>query len=220
LEPRLGNRVVKVNCQAIEFAKRDECDNLWPMTAQLPISTSPQTAKLTARDFWLLADAGAFEGFVKTELIEGEIQVVNAVHSRHAKTHATLTGELGMALRRLDSSLILLSTPSTALSDDSIPEPDIAIASKAEGKAVSGADILLAVEISDTTLDYDLGRKMRLYARHGIPEYWVVDVDGKRILRHSGPGDDGYQVCDEVAFGAPLEAVTMAGLLVETARLG
>jgi Uma2 family endonuclease len=220
LEPRLGNRVVKVNRQAIEFAKRDECDNLWPMTAQLPISTSPQTAKLTARDFWLLADAGAFEGFVKTELIEGEIQVVNAVHSRHAKAHATLTGELGMALRKLESSFILLSTPSTALSDDSIPEPDIAIASKAEGKAVSGADILLAVEISDTTLDHDLGRKMRLYARHGIPEYWVVDVDGKRILRHSGPGSDGYQVCDEVAFGAPLEAVTMAGLVVETGRLG
>jgi Uma2 family endonuclease len=209
--------VAKVNCAAIEFAKRDECDNLWPMTAQLPISTSPQTAKLTARDFWLLADAGAFEGFVKTELIEGEIQVVNAVHSRHAKAHATLTGELFAALK--DRSLILLSTPSTALSDDSIPEPDIAIASKAEGKAVNGADILLAVEISDTTLAYDLGRKMRLYARHGIPEYWVVDVDGKRILRHSEPGDGGYHVCDEVAFGGPLEAVTIAGLAVETGRL-
>jgi Uma2 family endonuclease len=196
------------------------------MTAQLPISTSPQTAKLTARDFWLLADAGAFEGFVKTELIEGEIQVVNAVHSRHAKAHATLTGELFAALK--DRPLILLSTPSTALSDDSIPESDIAVASKAEGKAVSGADILLAVEISDTTLAveisdttlaYDLGRKMRLYARHGIAEYWVVDIEGKRILRHSGPGDDGYRMCDEVAFGAPLAAVTIAGLAVETGRL-
>lgn len=190
------------------------------MTAQLPISTSPQTAKLTARDFWLLADAGAFEGFVKTELIEGEIQVVNAVHSRHAKAHATLTVELGMALRKLASPLILLSTPSTALSDDSIPEPDIAIASKAEGKAVSGADILLAVEISDTTLAYDLSRKMRLYARHAIPEYWVVDIEGKRVLRHSEPGDSGYQVCDEVPFGAPLAVATIAGLVVETGQLG
>ena len=211
--------MAKVNCEAIEFANSRECDNLWRMTAQLPISTSPQTAKLTARDFWLLADAGAFQGFVKTELIEGEIQVVNAVHSRHAKAHATLTVEIGMALRKLGTPLILLSTPSTALSDDSIPEPDIAIASKAEGKAVSGADILLAVEISDTTLAYDLGRKMRLYARHGITEYWVVDIEGKRILRHSGPEDDGYRVCDEGAFGGPLEAVTIAGLVVETGRL-
>lgn len=190
------------------------------MTAQLPISTSPQTAKLTARDFWLLAGAGAFEGFVKTELIEGEIQVVNSVHSRHARAQATLTVEIGIALRKLATPLILLSTPSTALSDDSIPEPDIAIATKAEGKAVSGADILLTVEISDTTLDYDLGRKMRLYARHGIAEYWVVDIEGKRILRHSAPAQGGYALCDEVAFGAPLAAVTIEGLVVETGRLG
>ena len=189
------------------------------MTAQLPISTSPQTAKLTARDFWLLADAGAFEGFVKTELIEGEIQVVNAVHSRHAKAHATLTVELGMALRKLESSFILLSTPSTVLSDDSIPEPDIAIARKADGKAVSGADILLAVEISDTTLDYDLGRKMRLYARHGIPEYCVVDVDGRVIHQHWAPGEGGYAEYRKIAFGEDVTAETLAGVLVETIRL-
>jgi Uma2 family endonuclease len=219
LKPRLGNHAVKVNCWAIEFANSQECDNLWFMTAQLPISTSPQTAKLTARDFWLLADAGAFEGFVKTELIEGEIQVVNAVHSRHAKAHAALTVELGLALDKLDSQLILLSTPSTALSDDSIPEPDIAIASKAEGKAVDGADILLAVEISDTTLDHDLGRKMRLYARHGIPEYWVVDVEGGVIHQHWAPGDSGYAEKREIAFGVDVMMGTLLGFVVGTARL-
>jgi hypothetical protein len=51
-----------------------------------------------------------------------------------------------------------------------VPEPDIAIAVRASGKIVEGAHVLLAVEISDTTLDEDLSRNMRLYAAHGIPD--------------------------------------------------
>jgi Uma2 family endonuclease len=189
------------------------------MTVQLPISTSPQPVKLCARDFWLLADAGAFEGFVKAELIEGEIQVVNAVHSRHARAHAVFTVEVGLALRKLKSSLILLSTPSTALSDDSVPEPDIAIASKAEGKAVEGSEILLAIEISDTTLAFDMGRKLRLYARHGAPEYWVVDVEGRAIHQFWGPSAEGYTERRAVSFGDEVAAETIAGLVVETGGL-
>jgi Uma2 family endonuclease len=184
------------------------------MTVQLPISTSPQPVKLSARDFWVLADAGAFEGFVKTELIEGEIQVVNAVHSLHARAHAVFTGELYTALK--GSPLILLSTPSTALSDDSIPEPDIAIASKAEGKAVEGSDILLAIEISDTTLAFDMGRKLRLYARHGVPEYWVVDVEGRAVHQFWGPSAEGYAERRAVAFGDEVESETIVGLVAET----
>jgi Uma2 family endonuclease len=73
--------------------------------------------------------------------------------------------------------------------------------------------------MSNTTLDYGLDHKMRLYARHGIPEYWMGDIEGKRVFRPSRPGEGGYRVCDEVAFGAALEAVTIAGLAVETGRL-
>jgi Uma2 family endonuclease len=80
--------------------------------------------------------------------------------------------------------------------------------------------VRLLIEVSDSTLNIDLGRKADLYAKHGIPEYWVVDIEGKRILRHSGPGEGGYRVCNEVAFGVPLVAVTIAGLVVETERLG
>jgi Uma2 family endonuclease len=184
------------------------------MTVQLPISTASQTAKLSAADFWLLADAGAFKNFVKTELIEGEIRVVNAVHSRHAKAHAALTGELYIALKQ--SSLVLLSTPSTTLSDDSIPEPDIAIATKADGKAVNGADVRLAIEISDTTLVEDMGRKMRLYARHGITEYWVVDVEGRVIHQMWTPSGETYAEQREHPFGDKVTAATIQGLSVET----
>jgi Uma2 family endonuclease len=189
------------------------------MTAHLPISTSPQAAKLTARDFWLLADAGAFAGFVKTELIEGELRVVNAVHSRHALAHATLTVDLGVALREAGLGLKLLSTPSTQLSEDSIPEPDLAIATRADGKALAAVDVVLAIEISDTTLGEDLGLKASLYGRHGIPEYWVVDVEGRIIHQHWAPNDQGYGERQAIMFGESISSILIAGLTVETARL-
>jgi len=186
------------------------------MAAQLPLSTSPQPARLTARDFWLLADAGAFAGFVKTELIEGELQVVNAVHSRHARVHAMLTVEIGIALKASRSTLVLLSTPSVNLSDTSVPEPDIALAQRADEKVLSGPDMVLAIEISDTTLQEDLGRKMRLYAAHGVPEYWVADVEGGVIHQMWSPGEDGYASQRTAALGESVAAVTVPGLVVET----
>jgi Uma2 family endonuclease len=182
------------------------------MSAPLPFDTSPQRAKLSAREFWLLADAGAFQDFVKTELIEGEIFVVNAVHSRHARAHAALTVEIGLALRELGSDLILLSTPSTELSD-------ISLARSAEGKAVAGGETVLAVEISDSSVDFDLGRKQRLYARHGIPEYWVVDITARRLVQMWSPSGEAFDQRDEHPFGARVESATIAGLAVETARL-
>lgn len=185
------------------------------MAAQLPLSTSPQPARLTSRDFWLLADAGAFAGFVKTELIEGELRVVNAVHSRHARVHAMFTVEIGIALKELGSPLVLLSTPSVNLSEDSVPEPDIVLARRADDKVLSGADMVLAIEISDTTLAEDLGRKMRLYAANGVPEYWVADVEGGVIHQMWSPGRDGYAQRREVALGGRLEAVTVARLAID-----
>lgn len=219
LQPHLGKRVAKVNCAAIEFANSRECDNLWPMTAFEPINV-PHAAKLRAQDFLLLNDAGAFANYAKSELIEGEIWVVNAVYTQHAKTLARLTTLLTNAVEGAGLALEVYTNLSTNLSDDSLPEPDIVLADDHESGAMPLAKVKLLIEVSDSTLDIDLGRKADLYARHGIPEYWVVDIEGKRVLLHSGPGDGGYQVCDEMAFGAPLAAVTIAGLVVETGRLG
>jgi len=189
------------------------------MVAQLPLSTSPQAPRLTARDFWVLADAGAFAGFVKTELIEGELRVVNAVHSRHARVHALLIAEIAAGLKASGSPLVLLATPSVNLSDTSVPEPDIALARRADEKVLSGPDMVLAIEVSDTTLAEDMGRKMRLYAAHGVPEYWVADVEAGLVHQFWGPRADGYAERREVALGGRVEAVTIPGLTVETQGL-
>ena len=61
--------------------------------------------------------------------------------------------------------------------------------------------VKLAVELSDTTRDMDLGRKAKLYARHNVPEYWVADRERQVLMRHSAPGADGYAKIMAFAFG-------------------
>jgi Uma2 family endonuclease len=188
------------------------------MTAQ-DFLTTPHLAKLRVADFLLLAEAGAFSDYARTELIEGEIWAVNAVHRRHARVHAQLTAEIGAALKIAGSPLTFYTAPSTELSDDSLPEPDIAIGEPSDAKIFPGPAMRVAIEISDSTLDLDLGRKARLYARYGVPEYWVVDVEARAIYQMWVPDGEAYEQRRDVAFGETLTAATISGLMIDTDSL-
>jgi Uma2 family endonuclease len=179
----------------------------------------PQRAKLTVADFLALSERGAFDDYARTELIEGEIWVVNAIHSRHARVHAQLTVELGVALKASGASLVLYSNPSTELSNISLPEPDIVVADPADEKMVAGPTVRLAVEISDSSLDMDLTRKLRLYARHGVPEYWVADVEGGVIHQLWSPQGEDYTQGREVSFGERIALETIEALEIDTDAL-
>lgn len=189
------------------------------MTVQEPLNAS-QRAKLSVDDFLTLSKRGAFERYARSELIEGEIWVVNAVHRRHARAQALLTVELGIALRASGSALGLYSTPSTHFSATSLPEPDIVLAEQGRGKLVAGSSVRLAVEISDSTLEMDLNRKARLYAEHLVPEYWVIDLGAKRIHQMWEPHDYAYSERRQLPFGASVKAATIADLAIETVGLG
>ena len=190
------------------------------MTAQLPISTDVQRARLTARDFWTLAEAGAFEGFAKTELIEGEIWVVNSVWVWHARTTAFFTGELMFALRAIGSDLIVYTSGSVDMSDDSVPEPDVSVGvDHAERTGLPLRKLALAVEISDSTLTNDLGRKAQLYARCGVPEYWVVDAERRCVHVMWEPANEAFGRREQVPFGDLIASRTIAGLTIGSAGL-
>lgn len=186
------------------------------MTVQLPISTDVQRIGLTTRDFWVLADAGAFDAFAKSELIEGEIWVVNSVWAWHAKTTARLSADLIVALRQFSSDLIVYTSGSVNLTDDSVPEPDISIGEDHDGKGIPLAKVRLAIEVSDSTRLHDLGKKSTLYACAGVPEYWVVDREESRIVRRWQPTVDGYARNDEYPFGATISSATISGVVINT----
>lgn len=189
------------------------------MTAFEPINV-PHALKLRACDYLLLDKAGAFADYAKSELIEGEIWVVNAIHSWHARIMAMLVRRIGNALELCGSSLAVYAPVSIAMSDDSVPEPDIAVGARNEDGILPLDKLLLVIEVADTTRDTDLGKKARLYARHGVAEYWVVDRDGGQIVQMTQPRDTGYAAVTEIPFGKALTSKTITGLTIQTDQFG
>jgi Uma2 family endonuclease len=189
------------------------------MNALHDAANVPHAARLRVDDFLLLREHGAFDGYSKTELIEGEIICMNSQFSRHARVKSDLAFELESCLRSMKSPLKAVVEVAVAVSADTMPEPDIVLTSFRGNGPVPLDTIALVVEVSDTTLATDLGRKAHIYARAGVPEYWVVDLNEDRCLLHMGAGAEGYAEQLDVPFGEALISGTMEGLKAETARL-
>ena len=182
--------------------------------------TTPQPAKLSIEDFMTLDRAGAFDGYCKTELIDGTIYVVNAQYSEHMKAKVRLLRRLADACDALGNGMEAWSEGSVAMAPSSMPEPDLFITRETPTTGpVRIETVALVVEVSDTTLIFDMGQKAALYARQGIPEYWVADLAANRIVRMWTPQGEAYSQRDEWAFGARVESAIIAGLGVDTAGL-
>jgi Uma2 family endonuclease len=181
--------------------------------------TSHQKYLFSVDDFLLLDRSGAFREHARTELIEGEILAVNAIQTFHAQVQASIHIAIAAALRAIGGDLITYLAPSIPMGADSVPEPDIVVGLASSDPFLPLDKLRLAIEISDSTLTYDLGRKAALYARHGVPEYWVADVNAKTIHQMWAPEGETYAERREIAFGERIDAIAIAGLAVETAGL-
>lgn len=180
------------------------------------ISRTPEKLGLRVEDYLRLDQAGAYDGYGKTELIEGDVYAMNAQYSRHARIKTRLAGVLNQALATLGGTLEAIVEVSITLSEDSMPEPDISVISYAGNDPAPASTVALVVEVSDTTLAIDLGRKAALYARHGIPEYWVVDVENRVVHQMWLPSDTGFANICQIPFGTSITASTLGQLTIPT----
>ena len=190
-------------------------------TAILDRAAAPYRHLLTVEEFLILDEAGAFEKLGRVELIEGEIFVMAPLYFPHGQILLELTVELGIAVRRLGPPLQALTPVSTRLNDTSLPEPDLMVVdvTTADAGFVRPEMVRILIEVSASSLSHDLGRKLRLYARSGVPEYWIVSVIGREIIRLHGPTGDRYAERAVFAFGQPVPSATIDGLTVDTGRL-
>lgn len=108
----------------------------------------------------------------------------------------------------LDETIIAVQDP-LRLGDDSEPQPDLMpLRPRADWYADAhpeASDTLLVVEVADSTLRHDRDRKLPLYARHGVPEVWLIDLHGARLTIHRDPESTGYRENHEVT--GPLDAL-------------
>lgn len=206
------------------FAKSELLEGeLWGVPKQAggePDSDTTYPIKLRIEDYERLDHAGAFGGDGKTELVDGLVYRMSPQYRQHGFAKDELAYRLRRALEQLGSPLHVATEQSVEIGPHSEPQPDIVLTSEPRGEgAIPGKSVALIVEVSGTTLDFDLGEKAMIYAGAGIPEYWVVDLKGKVLHVHSQPAPDGYPKPRIVPFGELVECVSIAGLAVDTTGL-
>ena len=149
--------------------------------------------RLTVEQFHRMLEAGVLNADDRVELFEGEILDMPPIGPKHASHTDHLTR---LFVRNASAMVVRVQGP-VIVGHDSELVPDLAILRDRAGGYVdshpSPADIVLLVEISDSTLRYDRDAKMALYGRSGILESWILDLNQRRLEIHREPGDRGYR---------------------------
>lgn len=182
---------------------------------------APSLLRLTAEQFGKMADAGVFAyPDDRVVLREGLVCRMNAQNIPHMTAKAEVYDALLDALRSLGSKLRVGSEGSVRASDYDVPQPDVIVWDpiRAQGP-VPRERVLLAVEVSDTTLSDDLGYKRALYASAGIPEYWIIDLRGRAVHQNWVPAAGSYARAQAIPFGATVASTAVPGLVISTAAL-
>lgn len=148
--------------------------------------------KLKVSDYHKMAEAGILTELDRVELIEGELIDRAPIGGFHATTVDYLNRLLVKQVS--DDRLVRIQNP-VRLGAHSEPEPDIAIVrNRRYVKAhPMPKDVLLLIEVADATASYDRDVKLPLYARHRIPEVWLIDLRNKRVEMYSQPDEQGYR---------------------------
>jgi len=171
---------------------------------------------ISVDDYNRMAESGILGVKDRVELIDGEIIDMAPIGCRHAATVNLLTKQLIDTLG--DAAILSVQNP-IILGDLSEPEPDFAIlrpAPKAYRDHLPGADdVLLLIEVSDTTLRYDRTVKAPLYARFAIPELWLVDVEACSITRFYNPTDGKYSLEESLTSPPALSPQALPGVTID-----
>ena len=149
---------------------------------------------LTLDEYHTMGVAGVLKEDDRIELIEGELIEMAPIGSRHVAKVNWLARLLSQCVG--DQAIVSVQNP-IALPPHNEPQPDLTLLKPREdyyeGKLSGPEDILLVIEVSDTTLAYDRDSKMPIYARNGIVEAWLVDIQAQTVSIYQEPGKNGYR---------------------------
>ena len=161
--------------------------------------------RFTVDQYHRMGEAGVFHEDDRVELIDGQIVEMTPIGAPHAACVDRLTRAFS---RRVgDLAIVRVQSP-VVLGPRAEPQPDLALLRPPIERYARAhpepADVLLVVEVADTSPEYDRSVKIPLYARAGIPEAWLVDLVAERIEVHRNPRDGAYTDRQVVARGATL----------------
>jgi Uma2 family endonuclease len=179
-----------------------------------------ERVKFNVHDYELMIKAGVFIGNGHVELIEGEILQMPPLGSYHIGTTNTLAEIfipplIGKAVVSIQSSIIL--------DDMSEPEPDLLVLRFRKDRYKTSKpkpeDVLLLIEVSDSTLRYDRDVKVPLYARNGIPEVWLVNLPKKIVEVYCNPHKGKYRSVKKLGLSETVSPQLIPKLKLKVAEI-
>ena len=160
-----------------------------------------------------MGEVGILSAHERVELLEGEIFKMSPISSHHAGCVCWFNNVVAPLLYR--SVNVRIHNP-VRLDDYSEPVPDIALAKRRDDFYKHGHprpdDVLLLIEVSDTTLEFDRRIKVPLYARSGIPEMWIVNIVDERVEMLADPSGGAYQTTAVFSRGEEVQSRSLAAL--------
>ncbi len=148
---------------------------------------------INVEEYYKMAEAGILGAADRVELIHGEILRMSPVGSRHAAIVKKLASALNSLFK--DQFVLGIQDP-VILGSNSEPEPDIALLKFRSDYYVhshpQSKDIIGIIEVAGTSLKYDQEVKIPLYASHGIPLFWIIDIENNRIEVYENPSQANY----------------------------
>ena len=172
-------------------------------TTAAPIAIAPTRRRFTVAEYYALAEIGILAENDRVELLDGDLIVMPPIGESHAFAVDEIHEVYSLGVQR--RARVRAQNP-LRLSDGSMPQPDIMLLRRRDdlyrGRHPGPADVLLLIEVADTSVDYDRGAKLSAYARAAIPEVWIANLRDRRIeaytepaggeysnVRHAGPGE-------------------------------
>lgn len=184
------------------------------------MSALPAKHLFSTREWRRFAETGFFAPGYRAELIEGEIIDMSPIGPDHSSCVDWLNRHFSR--KAPETVWVRVQNPVT-LGDLSEPEPDLAIVKYYEHcyreAHPSPREILLLIEVADTTLAYDRGTKAPLYARFGIPEYWIVNVPDRCVEVYRNPQNGQYSDKRILRDIDVLRPVLVADIVIEVSRI-
>lgn len=154
-------------------------------------------------EYHQLIESGGFDDRTRVELIDGLIVEMSPKSPQHENVLAWLAERFWDAV---DQARYQVRVAAALTLERSEPEPDLIVIDRDAPRPYHPATATLVIEVSVSSLRRDLIRKQELYARAQVPEYWVADVDGRRVVVHRQPREGAYEQVSEARAGDTLRS--------------
>lgn len=174
--------------------------------------------RFTIEKYERMHEIGIIEDADRVELICGEVVEMSPIGGRHI---ASVTVGTTFLARNCGLEVLVSSQVPVRIPDDSMPRADI-VAFRADYDQTyqpTPVDVLLVIEVADSSLEYDSTTKLPLYAAAGIPESWLFNLIANRIERHTDPTPTGYRRVAFGELGKRLSSTVLSGVTFDAAEM-